>query len=508
MNRRFDCRLVSIFLFFFILLTTSVVLPEAGDTVRIGWPGFSTVNIIEDKGLEWVFTDLMHEGILAQDPRTGKFVERLAKSIRLISKGRDIRVSMRRGARFHTGDPVTAHDVRFTWKQLLDPRNRYVYSSIAAEVKDIEIIDDYNYIVRMYEPYASWKQLMIGGVCSKRYYERVGRERFRSHPVGSGPFRFMSWEPGKEVLLEAVENHHNIRVGFKRLKFVLVMDAVTQMAMLETGGLDMIWGILPHHLKRLRQKKHIRIKRSDMAPSLIGLTFKPDNYPVMDLNLSNAVNYAINRKEIIDRVYLGEGYPLYMYASKAELGYDPRFKIPFDPARARRLVKRSQYKPGTPLTLTYVAAGNSALLAQVVQNYLRNIGLTVELQQLEGGIYGTYIRTRDRRLGHMYLYAWAPGIDPSTRLFTTIMSTSPYNSNPHRPHWRLIDSLVKKQAHETNEKKRIAILRRIHRLLGEGPGGAVLFGLNMIYAIDNHIDYTWVPRAAIPLGLHTISIVR
>ena len=135
-----------------------------------------------------------------------------------------------------------------------------------------------------------------------------------------------------------------------------------------------------------------------------------------------AFTYAINRQEIVDKIFLGEGYPMYMFASRSELGYDPSIVYEFNPDRARELVKKSSYKPGTPIILTYTSAiPNAGLVAATIQNYMKDVGVTIKLQKLEAGLQATYARNRDPREGHMSMYAWAGGRDPSTRLLLTLV---------------------------------------------------------------------------------------
>ena len=127
-----------------------------------------------------------------------------------------------------------------------------------------------------------------------------------------------------------------------KVKFLIVPDDLTRLAMLETGELDLISDILPQYVKRLERNKHIKVKRELTAPSYFAVALRPDNYPILkDTNFSNSFNYAINRQEIVDKIFLGEGYPMYMYASKSELGYDPKITYEFDPDRARELIKKS-----------------------------------------------------------------------------------------------------------------------------------------------------------------------
>jgi len=228
-----------------------------------------------------------------------------------------------------------------------------------------------------------------------------------------------------------------------------------------------------------------------------------------DFKFQMALTHAINRQEIVDKVFLGEGYPLYMYASKSELGYDPTIKFDFDPALARKLVKESSYKPGDPIILTFTnAVPSSEIIAPIIQKYLRDVGVTVQLQQLEAGVQATYSRNKDRREGHMTLYAWAGGRDPQTRIVLTVPSDSSYTSYPGRPSKDILDKLVVQQSHEMDPNKRLAILKKIHAILAKEPSSIPLYGLNQIYAMRDRIDYTWTPKSAFPFNLTRTKIIK
>lgn len=520
MKKRIFRAVVFSTLLFLVVFSTGIVFPDSKRTVKVGLSSdVHTVNMLEFKiGIDLPVILSMHESLMFTHPTTGKRLNTgLAKSVRVIN-GKDLKIKLYNFTKFHTGDPVTAHDVKFTYDQCANPLNRNIMGGRLTDIKEIEVLDDHTLIFRYFEPDAAWREIMWIGICSKKYYERVGREKFRTHPVGSGTLKFVGRDIGRSITLEIVKNHHGKKYGFKwfrepeieRVRYVVVIDDVARIAMLETGELDIVSDILPHHLKRLRQNKHVRIKRTSPA-SYFGLSFKPDNFPILkDLRLQYAINYAINRQEIIDKIFMGYGYPIHMFASKTELGYDPKLRTyRYNPAKARALVKQSSYKTGTPIILTYTSVlPNAALVAQAIQKYLEDVGIACELQQLEAGIQATYSRNRDKREGHMTLYRWDGGRDPSTRLVLTMPSDSIYNAWKTRKQSKKLTMLVKAQAREMNRRRRMALLSKIHQILQKEPGGSSLFGLQMIYAMRDHIDYDWLPGEAFAYWVSRTRVVK
>jgi peptide/nickel transport system substrate-binding protein len=511
MAKKLHSSLIKFFFFFVILWLPIYVFAEKAETIRVEIPIFmETLNVLETKGPTDVLNDLIHQGIIRFHPKTGEYVNYLAKSIQVMPNKKDIRITLRKGPTFHTGDPVTAHDVKFTHEQIGNSNNSNIYASLAQEVEHFEIIDDYTYVLHFYEPYGPWRQLLLGGICSKNYFEKVGREEFRSNPIGSGPLKFAAFDKGVGYRFERVENHIDKKVDFKNLEFIVVPDEITRLSMLQTGELDLIWEIPPHQLKRLKLDPAIKIKKTDQYPSLIGVSWNVMQFPEMnDKKLKQAMAMGVNRKEIIEKALLGEGYPLYHDASKVELGYDPNYKIEFNPDKARELVRQSNYKTATPLVMSYDNLVPMApVVAQIFQKYMSNIGITIKLQQLESGIRSTWTRTHDKRLGQLMLYSFAPGVDPHYRLMLSIMSNGAYTAYRNRPNKKEMDALCMAQSYEPDAQKRLAILRKIQKLIIKDPGSIKLFGINMIYATRTRIDYTWVPRTIMPRGLAEIKIMK
>lgn len=513
-----------------ILFSTAAVFADTNDTVTVALNiSPSTVNVLESKNGMDIVMQHMHENLMTSDSVNGNLEYSLANTITIMPNGKDIKVTIEKNHTFHTGDPLTAHDVKWSYEQAVHPQNAHFFAASIEEIEDIEIINDHTIIFHYYEPFAPWKENMWIGLCSKKYFEKVGRDEFRKKPVGSGPFRFVSRKVGDHVIMEAHEGYTypvNVydktktkvirrkvsrkKVEYKTLKLLTVVDPITRIDMLKTGEVDLIYSILPQDAKQLRSNKHITIKKESNVPSFYALATKPRLFPVMkDQKFQQALAHAINRQEIIDKVFLGEGYPMYMYASKSELGYDPAITIKFDPDKARQLVKESSYKPGDPIILTFTSAvPSSRIIAPIIQNYLKNVGITVTLQQLESTVQETYARNRDNREGHMTLYAWAGGRDPHMRILLTVPSDSLYTAYPGRPSKEILDKLVIQQQRELNPQKRLAILKKIHAILTKEPSSVPLYGLNLIYAMRSRIDYHWTPKAPLPFNLHHIKMKK
>ena len=148
-------------------LLSMTALAGPGDTVKVGLRyDLSTVNTFELRnGNDIAVVSLMHQPLLAPHPVTGDRIGILAKSFEILENGKKIRVILYQGARFHTGDPVTAHDVKFTYEACANPANAHMLAGPLDEIEEIEVVDDHTLIFHFYESYAPWEELMwLGGM--------------------------------------------------------------------------------------------------------------------------------------------------------------------------------------------------------------------------------------------------------------------------------------------------------------------------------------------------------
>jgi peptide/nickel transport system substrate-binding protein len=511
-KKKFQSWQIIFTLFLALFFISPVSWAGPGDTVKIGVRyDPSTASIIKMRlGNDIPVILPMHEALLLSDPVTGNREPSLAKSIEILDNGKILRITINDGSFFHTGDPVTAHDVKFTYEQCVHPSNGNLMAGPLDEIEEITVIDDHSLEFQFWEPYAPWKELMWVGIASKKYFEKVGPEIFHKKPVGSGPFEFVERKIGESFTMKAANNHLAGTLDFETLTFVVVPDDMSRLAMLETGELDLVYEIMPHQLRRLKKNKKVTIKSTKKVPSLIGLSIRPLIEPLMaNADFKFALNHAFNRQEMVDRIFLGKGYPLYMYANTAELGYDPDIKWEFDLEKAKAFLKKSGYKKGTPLTISYASdIPNSSLVAASIQKYLKEIGITIRLQQLEVGTMATWAKKQDKRYGAMGMYTWAGTRDPSLRMQLTFHSKGLYASYPNRYNKDDFDRLVTAQGREMDPEKRLNKLAQIHKIWVDDPGSVVLFGLDLTYAMRNSIDYKWTPYEFYPINFQNLKIVK
>lgn len=449
----------------------------------------------------------MFQPLFTWDTQKGTSVPCLARSYQFAENHTDITVTLRKDAKFHNGTPVTAADVLFSWQQFIDPQNANAYANVFKSIKNIEVVDDNTFIVRLAKVNADWKglfhRMFIG---SKAYYDSVGADEFTKNPVGSGPFRFASRMIGENIVLEAVQEHYMYPPDFKTLNFLVVPDEITRMAMLEKGEVDLIFSIPSQQVDRLKGNKKIQVK-TGIVPSYYGLSFHSLNFDaVKDKNFRLAINYGINRQEIVEKIFLGMAHPLYIFGTQSEITYDPGFTYPYDPDKAKALIQKSSYTPDTTITLTYHSlVPNAAQVAEAVQGYMKELGVSVELRQMEVGTYVSLARKKSKDLGAMTTTAWFGGQDPDVRLRMGVKSNGVYTQVPGR---KDLDELVDEQHITIDEKKRYQVVNQIYQIMYEDPPYVPLFGTPMIYATTDRIEYTWVNKVNRLFNLWEIKIIN
>jgi ABC-type transport system substrate-binding protein len=501
--------IILLILFVFFSGTTAIAQDKV---LKIGLTSEpETINPIEFKSQsEFPVTNTINTALMGSgNPETQSRRLNLAESAEMMENKKDILIKLKKGYTFHTGDPLTSEDIKFTIEQAQMPENTNVIANIFDEIKEVEIVDDHTVIYKFHEPFAPWQDAMWLGLCSKKYYKKVGRAKFRSHPVGCGPMKFKERKMGEYILVERYENHPEHKPDFKQIKYYIVPDPITRSSMLITKELDLIFDVLPHQMPELKKHPHIKIKIAQ-PPSMYYLSIKPSFFPeIKDIKVRMAMNHAVNRQEIVDKVFFKEGYPLYTWANKGEIGYDTSYTVEYNVEKARKLLKESNYKHGTPIVISYTSmAPNAPIVATIVQKYLRNIGMNAMTSQLEYGTYLAYARNKDPRAGHMCLSNFAVEIDPNIHLALGMGSKSTYSYYTDRPNQKEMDNLIKAQSKETDPNKRLEILKKIHEINNTDPGVIALFGLNIVYAMNRQVDYTWVPGALYPEANWNTKLIK
>jgi len=353
--------------------------------------------------------DYIGASLTALDPETMEVIPYLAKSWTVSDDGLVYEFTLRDDVQFHNGTPLTAEDYVWTIQRMMDPElmsncGYLVYSSVS----EVEAVDEHTLRITLWGPNYYFLSTMAFGSCampmSKSYAEEVGEEGLGTHPVGVGPFRFVSWEPGVKVVLERNPEFtwgpsytHGGPPYIETLDIRGIVDHTTRQAALEAGEIDLS-EITSEDVERVLstgQYQVLDFLPGSGADSVFMNVSKP---PFDDIRVRQALNMAIDRDLIIKVMFAGDAKIMTEILSPPTIGYCDEaadLGYSYDLEKAKELMAEAGYTPGPdgmlqkdgePLVFVMPVYSWVEKLAILVQEQFKALGVQVELQQAEASV--------------------------------------------------------------------------------------------------------------------------
>jgi peptide/nickel transport system substrate-binding protein len=371
---------------------------------------------------------------------------------------------LRKGVKFHNGEPVTAEDVKFSFERYRGT----AAGSFKARIAAVEVVDAQRIRFRFKQ---AWPDFMTfygtpatgaGWVVPKKYLEQVGDDGFKKHPIGAGPYKFVSFIPGVELVLEANEQYWRKVPSVKRLVVKVITEESTRLAALKRGEVDIVYSIRGELAEELKRTAGLSLKPT-IIPGSFWVVF-PDQWdpksPWHDRRVRLAANLTIDRNAINQAETLGFSKITWsVIPSTFESFWQPP-AYPYDVGKAKQLLAEAGYPNGFDAGEFFCDSSYSNV-AEAVVNYLKGVGIRTQSRPLERAAF--FAQYREKKLKNVILSGSAAFGNAATRLeaFIAAGGAYVYGSYPD------IDGLFGEQAAETDRKKRDAVLHRIQQLVHE-----------------------------------------
>jgi len=411
----------------------------------------------------------------------------LAESWTLSDDGLVYEFALRRGVIFHNGDAMTAEDVKFSFERYRGAAAKTLKEKVAT----VDIVDPLRVRFRLREPWPDFMAFFgtpatgAGWIVPKAYVQRVGDEGFKKAPVGSGPYKFVSFNPGVEMVLEAHDRYWRKTPSVKRLVFRVVPDEATRLAMLKRGEADVAYSIRGELAQQVKETAGLKL-----APTLLPATFWIDftteqwnpKSPWHDKRVRLAASLAIDRHEINRAETLGFSKVSSSIIPSAYEFYWPAPPIAYDPTEAKRLLAEAGYPKGFDAGDLSCDASYSNV-AEAVANYLKAVGIHTRLRPIERAAFISQWREKKIRDGIMQAGAGGFG-NAATRIDNNMTSRGlfTYGTYPE------IDDLFAKQAQELDRKKRETLLHEIQRIAHERVMFAPIWELAFLNGVGARVE--------------------
>ena len=409
----------------------------------------------------------------------------LAESWTVSKDGLVYEFVLRRNVRFHNGDVLHADDVKFSFERYKGASASLLKQRVAA----VEVVDPLRVRFRLKEAWPDFLTFYAtpatgaGWVVPKKYVEKVGEEGFLKAPVGAGPYKFVSFNPGVELVVEAFEQYWKKVPSVKRLVFKVVPDESTRLAMLKRGEADIVYSIRGALAEELRRTPGLALK-----PAVIQGTFwlafvdqwDPKS-PWHDRRVRLAPNHAMDRNAINQAETLGFSKITGSIIPSSFEFYKALPLHAYDPQKARQLLTEAGFPNGFDAGELSCDSTYSNL-AETVVNYLKVIGIRVQLRPLERAAF--FAQHRDKKLKNVIQASSGAFGSAATRLESFVVTGGAFSYGGYPD----IDGLFREQANEVDRKRREATLHRIQQLVHDKVMYAPIWELGFINGVGPRVE--------------------
>jgi peptide/nickel transport system substrate-binding protein len=426
----------------------------------------------------------VHDALVKPMPG-GENTPSLAESWTVSKDGLVYEFVLRKSAKFHNGDPVTADDVKFSFER---------YKGAAAKllkdrVRDVEIVDAGRVRFHLREP---WPDFMTfygtsatgaAWIVPRKYVEKVGEDGFKKAPIGAGPYKVVSFNPGIDLVMEAFEGYWRKIPSVKRLVFRSMPDETTRAAALKAGDVDIVYLLSGPTAQEVKRTPGLRLAAA-MPPGVVFLDL-PEQWdpksPWHDRRVRLAASHALDRNALNQAETLGLSHPtggLIPRVLDVARAYPPP---PYDPARAKKLLAEAGYPNGfdagdlTPFPPFFS-------LAEAIGGYLQAAGIRTRLRTMERAAFLT--AWREHKIRGVIMGLGAPAGNAATRIEAYVTKGGIYSSGEVPE----IESLFQRQARELDRKKREGMLHQIQQIMQDRAMYVPIYELAFLWGIGPRVE--------------------
>lgn len=371
-----------------VSLTLFLSVAAAQDTVRIAQGlAHSSLNPAEATGLaDATVIRVMFEGLVGFDENFD-LVPELATRWEVNDDATEFTFQLREGVTFHDGTPFDAQAAKDYYDWVLDPdsvgsRGR----NLLADVTAVEVVEPYTLRITLERPNGALLfnlALSQSRIASPASIEEHGNEVGR-FPVGTGPFSFVDWEDGQRVVVEAFGDYWGETAHVERLEFMVVTNAATRVAMLQSGEADFVEDLPPQLINVIEAEASLDVIAVESTFARI-LQLNTQRAPFDDVRVRQALNYAVDTEQLVNVVWRGFATPLTSVMPEPVFGHVVQEPYSYNPERARELLAEAGYADGFTMTVLTFTGDEYRSAGQVLQQMFSQVGVTLELNPTERG---------------------------------------------------------------------------------------------------------------------------
>jgi peptide/nickel transport system substrate-binding protein len=409
-------------------------------------------------------------------------------------KGTRLQFNLRKGVRFHDGALLTSRDVLASFKRILTDKQSLQAPNL-QNIGEMDAPDEHTVVLTLKKADANALEDINSRVIMKQSVaEKMGEAD--NKPVGTGPFKFTSWERSGQFVLRRNDAYWGKAPRIDEVIYKSIQEDAARIAALEAGQVDLISNVPPHEVARLKANPRLRVQQvQGLRP--IFLILSPAYKPMDNPKVRRAITHAIDRERIIKHILEGYAYPLNGLLSPQVFGYDPSAKAyPYDPEKAKQMLNEAGFPNGVEIDY-YSPTGRypkDREVAQVIVEQLSKVGIKANLKTPEWSIFNT-----DYKNGKYQFYLTGRGsLTDADTLFQQYFRTGATRrtlgySNPK------LDELLDQEQLTFDVKKREKLLWEAHRIILEDAPAIPLWNAIDIYAYRADLVWTAPPDEKVQL---------
>ncbi|HEX9923986.1 MAG TPA: ABC transporter substrate-binding protein [Anaerolineae bacterium] len=428
----------------------------------------------------------------------------LAESWDISDDGLVYTLHLRQGITFHDGADFNAEAVKFNLERQIDPNHpfhdtgEFAYAEFTwGTVDTIEVVDDATIRITLTEPFAPFLNHLAmhpAAIVSPAAIEQYGAD-ISINPVGTGPFKFASWTPGVEVILEKNPDYWRGAPNVDQIIYRSIIEDQSRLTELEAGGINFMVNIPPDDLPRLRDDARFTVvEQAGMHTWWVA--FNQSRPPFNDPVVRQAINHAVNKQAIVDNLLQGTGVAAVNPLPPVVWSYtDDIRRYEYDPEKAKALLLEAGYPDGFTCSFWVPESGSGmqqpVAMGTAIQADLAAVGIDCQIETFEWGTYlDKVIVPPDQAEYDMFEMSWiGDNGDPDNHLYILLSSQQfpPQGYNMGFYNNSEVDDLLQEARITLDRDLRTQLYQEAQELLAEDPPWLIVDHETQIVVMDQKI---------------------